>query len=368
MQEGTKFFIGLDVHKESVAIAVAGAGREAPRFIGTTQADLNQVRRALDRVGTADEMLVVYEAGPSGYVLARDLAARGYWCEVVAPSKIARPAGDRVKTDRRDAILLARLSRAGELVRVTVPDARDEAMRDLSRAREDAVGARLKARLQLKAMLLRHGRSYPGKVGWSAAHERYLATIGFEHAAQDIAFAEYRRAVTDADERVARLTQALRDQATAWRMRPVVEALMTLRGIDSVAAVTLVAELGDLSRFARAQELMAFLGLVPCEHTSGDKRRQGAITKAGNGHARRMLVEAAWNYRFPARMSRGLQTRQAGRPKDVRDIAWRAQLRLCARYRRLKARGLHQNKICVAIARELSGFIWDLARHVEVTA
>lgn len=315
MQEGIKFFVGLDVHKDSIAVAVAEDGREAPRFTGTAAADLNQVRRALSRIGTAKEVLVVYGAGPGGHVLSRHLLRHGYRCEVVAPSKIARAAGDRIKTDRRDAILLARLSRAGELVRVTVPDTRDEAMRDLSRAREDAASARLKARLPLKAMLLRHGKSYPGKVKWRTAHERYLGTIGFEHAAQDIAFAEYRRAVTDADERMERLTRALRDQVAEWRMRPVVEALMTLRGIDALAAITLVAELGDLSRFARAQELMAFLGLVPCEHTSGNKRRQGAITKAGNGHARRMLVEAAWNDRFPARMSRALQVRQEGRPK-----------------------------------------------------
>jgi transposase len=313
-------------------------------------------------------MLVVYEAGPSGYGLARELRARGFGCEVVAPAKIARAPGERIKTDRRDCLMLARLARAGELVAVVVPDARDEAIRDLSRAREDALAARLKARQQLKAMLLRHGRRYSGKSAWSAAHERYLASVAFAHPAQDIAFAEYRQAVAQANARLERLTAALREQAAGWRMKPVVDALMSLRGIDFVAAVTLVAELGDLSRFAHPRQLMAFLGLVPSEYSSGAARAQGAITKTGNGHARRVLVEAAWNYRFAARMSLALQKRQEGQPEPVREIAWRAQLRLCRRYRRLSARRLHHNKLCVAIARALAGFVWSIARQVKPAA
>jgi transposase len=215
------------------------------------------------------------------------------------------------------------LARAGELVSVIVPDGRDEAIRDLSRARVDAVRARLAARHQLKAMLLRHGHRY-GRSSWTQAHERYLAKITFAHAAQDATFAEYRQAVSEANERVQRLVEALRDQCTTWRMQPVLEALMTLRGIDFVAAATLVAELGDLKRFAHPRELMSFLGLVPSEYTSGDARHLGKITKAGNGHVRRILIEAAWNYRFAARMSVVLQKRQEGQPKVVRDIAWRA--------------------------------------------
>jgi transposase len=312
--------------------------------------------------------VVVYEAGPCGYKLARELADQGYQCEVVAPAKIPRSPGDRVKTDRRDALQLASLARAGALAPVVIPDARDEAIRDLSRAREDAVRARLKARQQLKALLLRHGRRYTGKTSWTAAHERYLAELTFDHPAQDIAFTEYRQAVAESQARVERLTQALAQQVEQWRMRPVVSALMTLRGLDLVAATTLVAELGDLRRFARPRELMGYLGLVPSEHSSGARRCLGAITKTGNGHARRVLVEAAWNYRFPARISRILQVRQENQPAEVRAIAWRAQLRLCHRYRRLSARGLQHNKVCVAIARELLGFIWDIGQHVAPEA
>jgi len=229
---------------------------------------------------------------------------------VIAPAKIARAPGDRVRTDRRDALLLARAARAGELVSVTIPDERDEALRDLSRSREDAVRARLKARQQLKALLLRHGLRYTGKSSWTQAHERYLAEVSFSQPAQNIAFAEYRSAVRDAHERVERLTESLRSQLEHWRMRPVVEALMSLRGIDLIAAMTLVAEIGDFTRFARPRELMGFLGLIPSEHTSGTHRRQGRITKTGNSHARRVLVEAAWNYRFPARIGRALEARQ----------------------------------------------------------
>jgi transposase len=251
-------------------------------------------------LGDPPALVLVYEAGPCGYSWVRELRAQGYRCEVVAPSKIPRKLGERIKTDRRDALNLASLARAGQLTMVCVPDARDEAVRDLCRARVDAVRARLKARQQLKAMLLRHGRRYTGKTSWSAAHERYLATIGFEHAAQDIAFAEYRQAVSAADARVQRLTEALIGEIERWRMYPVVQTVMTLRGLDVVAATTVVAELGDLRRFAHPRELMTYLGLVPSEHTTGSRRRLGAITKAGNGPVRRMLVEP-----------------QAGRPMSI---------------------------------------------------
>jgi transposase len=251
---------------------------------------------------------------------------------------------------------------------VTIPDERDEAIRDLSRARVDAVRARLKARQQLQALLLRHGRRYTGKTAWTAAHERQLASISFAQSAQSIAFTEYRQAVSECDMRVRRLSEALAREVECWRMQPVVGAIMTLRGLDLVAATTVVAELGDLKRFARPRELMGYLGLVPSEHTTGAKRRLGTITKTGNGHVRRVLVEAAWNYRFPARVSRALQIRQERQPAVIRQIAWRAQLRLSHRYRRLKARGLQHNKVCVAIARELAGFIWDIGRHVGPNA
>jgi transposase len=358
-------FVGLDVHKDSIAVGIAPAGREPPRFVGMVAPQWAALSKALGRLGRVQELQIVYEAGPCGYTLARQLRSHGYACEVIAPAKIARSPGDRIKTDRRDALLLARAARAGELVNVTIPDERDEALRDLVRARGDAVRARLKARQQLKALLLRHGHRYTGKTSWTLAHERYLAKVCFAHSAQDIAFAEYRSAVREAQERVERLTAALRAQLEHWRMRPVVAALMSLRGIDLIAAMTLVAEIGDFHRFARARELMGFLGLVPSEHSSGSKRRQGAITKTGNSHARRVLVEAAWNYRFSARLSPILQVRQEDQPRTVREIAWRAQLRLAQRFRHLSARKLTLNKVCVAIARELSAFVWDIARQVK---
>jgi transposase len=358
-------FVGMDVHKDSTVIGTAQSGREPARFVGTVGPQLPPLLKVLAHLGPPEALLIVYEAGPCGYGLARELRARGYTCEVVAPAKIPRRPGERIKTDRRDALRLAQWARSGELVNVTVPDERDEAIRDLARAREDATRARLKGRQQLKAMLLRHGYRYAGKSSWTLAHARYLSTVSFAHPAQNIAFVEYRQTVSEAHERVERITQALRVQAEGWRMRPVLEALMSLRGIDFVAAITLVAELGDLKRFAQPRELMSFLGLVPSEHSSGASRHPGEITKTGNGHARRILIEAAWNYRFPARVSLVLQKRQQSQPKPIRDIAWRAQLRLCQRYRRLSARRLHPNKVCVAIARELAGFIWDIARQVQ---
>jgi transposase len=361
-------FVGLDVHQDSTAIGVAEAGREAPRFLGTVGPDMTQLLKALKSLGKPNSLLVVYEAGPCGYELVRQLRARGFACEVIVPGKIARRPNERIKTDRRDALTLARLARSGDLVNVIVPDERDEAIRDLSRAREDAVAARLRARQHVKSMLLRHGRRYSGKSSWTLAHERYLADVSFAHPAQHIAFTEYRQEVREGQERVERLTEALQAQSEHWHLKPVVAALTSLRGIDFVAGVTLVAEIGDFSRFAHPRELMGFLGLVPSEFSTGQKRRQGEITKCGNRHARRVLVEAAWNYRFPARISRILQIRQEGQAKAVREIAWRAQLRLAHRYRRLSTRKLHPNKVCVAIARELAGFVWDIARQVKVTA
>jgi transposase len=227
----------------------------------------------------------------------------------------------------------------------------------------------LRARQQLKALLLRHGHAYRGKSSWTLAHERQLSTISFAYPAQDIAFAEYRHAIKDCNERLERLTEALRVQYSQWRMSPLVHALMSLRGFDFVAAVTFVAEIGDARRFAHPRALMAYLGLVPSESSSGQTRHQGSITKTGNKHARRILIEAAWNYRHSARISRILEVRQQGQPKIVRDISWRAQLRLTQRFRHLAmSRRMPRNKVNVAIARELAGFIWDIARQVNPLA
>jgi transposase len=299
-----------------------------------------------------------------GAILAK--ARLGLRCDR-AFQDYAKAGGKASQNRRRGALLLARESRSANLTRIVIPDERDEAIRDLTRAREDAVGARLRVRLQMQAMMLRHGRHYEGKRSWSQAHDRHLSTIRFEHPAQELAFNEYRLASKEACERVERITGALRVQCEEWRMNPVVKALMCLKGIDFVAAVTFVAEMGDLTRFAHPRALMAYLGLVPSEFSSGKSRRLGEITESGNKHARRILVEAAWNNRFKAQVSRCLEVRQEGQPKIIRDISWKAQLRLSKRWRSLSmGRKLAQNKICVAIARELSGFIWDVARHVKL--
>jgi transposase len=356
-------FVGLDVHKATVSIAVADVQGGEARCVGTVANEVSAIRTVLRKLGAPGEVHVTYEAGPTGYGLYRWLVAQGYPAQVIAPSLIPRRAGDRVKTDRRDARMLARLARAGELTAITVPDAGDEAIRDLTRAREDAVAARLKARQQLHALLLRHGISYSGRTPWTKAHARWLGELKMPDPIQQTVLTEYWLSVQQADEQVTRLTDALRDAVPKWRWNRVVTALMTMRGLAVVAACTLVAEIGDARRFERPRELMAYLGLVPSEHSSGATIRKGSITKTGNAHARRMLVEAAWNYRFPARIGRDLMQRQEDQPADVRALSWKAQQRLCKRFRDLSSRGLHQNKVCVAVARELAGFVWAMA-HV----
>ena len=272
-----------------------------------------------------------------------------------------------MKTDRRDAVQLARLMRSGDLTPVYVPEVEDEAIRDLSRAREDAIGDLKAAKLRLKAFLLRHDIRYTGRATWGPAHLRWLSEVVCPTPAQQIVFQEYVRTVTEHTERLQRLAQELQDQVKAWRLAPVVDALQALRGVQFTVAVTIVAELGDLTRFDNPRQLMSYLGLTPSEYSSGERRRQGGITKAGNSHARRALIEGAWAYRYPANVSRHLQLRLENLPKGLQDISWKAQVRLCKRYRQLSARGKHANQVVVAIARELIAFMWAIARHISVT-
>jgi len=361
MDENIKFFVGLDVHKDTIAVAVAEAGREPARLVGSIAHDVVKLRKLLTRYGEPARVLVVYEAGPTGYGLQRELARRGYQSQVIAPSLIPKRAGDRIKTDGRDGVRLAELSRAGELRAVWIPDPADEAIRDLARAREDVVNARTQARQQLKGFLLRHDVRYTGKTSWSKTYYRWLGTLNFGLSGAQTAFTEYWQAVTAADERVARLTGALANSIEGWRFEAVVNALQALRGIDVISAIGLVAEVGDIRRFAHPRQLMAYLGLVPSEHSSGERVARGSITKTGNTHARRLLVEAAWNYRFQPRIGRRAQQRAEDLPQAIRDVAWKGQLRLSGRFARLRARGVQINKVCVAVARELAGFVWAIA-------
>lgn len=367
MEKDSTAVIGLDVHKESIDIAIAD-GRQA-RVFGRVGGEAAAVDRAVRKIRSVHrDALFVYEAGPCGFWLYRRLKAQGVRCMVVSPSMTPRRAGDRVKTDRRDALMLARLARAGELEPIYVPDARDEAVRDLVRAREDAVCMQRQARQRLQALLLRNEIRYVGRSAWTQAHRRWIAKLKLADPAQQIAFEEYVSAVEEAGRRLQRLEGSIAAQLEHWRWRPVVQALQALRGVSSIHAVRIVAELGDLSRFESPRKLMAYLGLTPSEDSSGRRRRQGGITKAGNSSARRALVEAAWAYAHPARVSWVIARRHTGLARQITDLAWKAQLRLCARFRRLAARRLPRNKVVVAVARELSGFVWAIAREVKPTA
>jgi transposase len=355
----------MDVHKESIDIAVAeetGEVRRHSRIAGDMGA-LGRAVRKLESLGKA--LVFVYEAGPCGFAIYRMLKRGGHECWVVAPSNTPRRVRDRIKTDRRDSLKLAGLARAGELEPIYVPDEADEAMRDLVRTREDAVAMQRQARHRLAALLLRNDIRYAGKSAWTEGHRRWIARLILPKPAQRIAFEEYVQAVSEATERVARLTRAIEQELVHWRWQPVVAALQACRGIQLIHAARIVAELGDLSRFAHPRALMGYLGLVPSEDSSGERRHQGAITKAGNSSARRALVEAAWAYRYGPAVSPVIARRQTALPKAAIAVAWKAQLRLCARFRKLAARGLNRNKIVVAIARELSGFVWAIGQQVK---
>ena len=356
-------YVGLDVHKDTIAVALAEADRRGGvREYGKIANTPTAVMALAVKLGrTGRNLQFCYEAGPCGYGIQRQLTLAGHGCVVVAPSLIPRKPGDRIKTDRRDAINLATLHRAGELTSVWVPDCRHEAVRDLVRARQAAVRALRQARQQLSGFLLRQGRHY-NRPAWTLMHRRWLAGLRFDQAAHHIVLEDAIAAVEAATARRDRLEVQIEAALSDWSLAPIVRALQALRGIALIAAATLVAELGDISRFANPRQLMAYLGLVPSEHSSGNTRRQGGITKAGNGAARRTLVEAAWSYRFPARISREQLLRQEGLAQPIRDTAWKAQERLCGRYRTLSRSRKPPTVVVTAIARELAGFVWAIAR------
>ncbi len=362
MKEFSKY-VGVDVHKETIAVSVAEANGGEVRYLGeitnTPEAMLKLVKQL--RRGNA-ALSFCYEAGACGYGIQRQLTDLGWDCQVVAPSLIPKKAGDRVKTDRRDSLMLARLHRAGELTAVWVPDSAQEALRDLTRAREDIKHLQRQVKQRLLAFLLRHGKRHDGKSNWTLAHYRWLETVKFDHPVQQIVFQEYVDMVKAMTKRVGALDTQIESASAASVFWPVIEGLMALRGVNLLTATTIVAEIGDLRRFASAPQLMAYLGVVPSEHSSGGSKSRGGITKTGNGHVRRVLVEAAWTYRHPARKTTVLQKRAERTPEVVQEIAWKAQTRLCGRYRLFEARGKLKVQACTAIARELAGFIWATQR------
>jgi transposase len=370
MRQSSTLYIGLDVHKDSIAVAYVAKDLDAEVVfvgsVGTRHGDLDQRIRKMP--SKAQQLIFVYEAGPCGYWLYRYLSNKGYDCWVVAPSLIPKQPGDRVKTDRRDAVQLARLARSGDLTAVYVPTVEDEAMRDLTRAREDAISDLKDATLRRKAFRLRHDIRDTGQATWGAAHRRWLSGVVCPTPAQQLVVQEYVRAVSEHRERLQRLEQARQEPGKAWRVSPVVGALQALRGVQCTVAVTLVAEMGGLTRLERPRQLMKLMGRIPSEHSSGEQRRQGAITKAGNTHARRVLVEGAWAYRDPAKTSRHVQLRLETPPQVIQALSWKALVRRCKRDRRLVARGQPANVVTVAMARELTGFMWAIAKQVPVIA
>jgi transposase len=364
--KGTRF-VGLDVHAATIAVAVAEPEGEV-RSLGTIPNEPEAVRRLVKRLGPVGQLRACYEAGPCGYTLYWQLAKLGVACQVVAPTLVPVKAGDRVKTDRRDAERLARSFRSGDLTAVWVPDAAHEALRDLVRAREAAKRDQLRARHRLQKFLLRHGQRPPaGTSAWTEKYRRWIEQIRFEHPAQEATRLDYLTEVDHARDRIARLEQALSAavEMAPVPMRAVIEALQALRGIAKIAAVTIVAEVGRLSRFARARQLMGYSGAVASEHSSGARVRRGGITKTGNAHLRRIVVEAAWTYRHRPKIGALLRQRQTTQSETVKEIAWKAQHRLHSRYCRLLGRGKSKQQVVTAVARELLGFIWAIGVTVE---
>lgn len=362
-------FVGLDVHKESIVVAVADGDRSEPQVLAELPNDTARLVRELRKLERAGaELRCCYEAGPTGFGLHRALNEAGIRCVVIAPSLIPKQTGSRIKTDKRDAVKLARFHRSGDLTEVHVPEADTEAMRDLERAREDAKNAERVCRHQLSKFLLRQGRHYPKGGPWGVVHMAWMRSQQFDQEAHNRVLVDYIHAVEQATERVARLDKDIATLVETWSLKPLVEALQGLRGVRLLSAVVIAAELGTIERFPTPSKLMAYLGLVPSEHSSGETTRRGGITRTGNHHVRRILVESAWSYRFRPGTNARLKAQNQRISPTVTAIAWKAQHRLHGRYQRLLARGKNKQQVITAVARELSAFIWDIARQPQKLA
>ena len=360
-------FIGLDVHGETIAVGVAEPAGEV-RSLGVIPNRPESVRKLLKKLGPASSLRACYEAGPCGYVLYWQLTQLGVHCDVVAPTLVPTKSGERVKTDRRDALKLARSYRSGDLTPVWVPDPEHEALRDLVRAREAATKDHLRARHRLQKLLLRRGLRPPEKMkSWTTRHMTWIKSLRLEPAALEATFLDYLSEVEHASERIERLERAIDEaiEAAPPATRALIEGLQALRGIARISAATIVAEVGMLSRFQRPKQLMGYTGAVSREHSSGDRIRRGAITKTGNAHLRRILVEAAWSYRYRPAVGPTLRIRQRKASAEVREISWKAQHRLHYRYARLLGRGKPKQQVVTALARELAGFVWAVGVQVE---
>ncbi|MBM7581173.1 IS110 family RNA-guided transposase [Jeotgalibacillus terrae] len=365
MKNTTKF-IGLDVSKEKIAVAIADVGREAPRYYGMIPHTAEAIRSLVKKLGQSEHLFVCYEAGPTGYPLYRLFKSIGVHCDVIAPSLIPQKPGDRVKTDKRDAVRLAQLYRAGELTTVHVPSEEDEALRDLTRCREDAKEDELSAKHRLTKFLLRHDIRPPDGINrWTHKYYEWLDALQFTLAASRIVFQEYYHQLKELQQRVRRLEEEIKEQAALSSQFALIKAFQALRGIALVTATSLVAEISSFKRFESPRQLMAYIGLIPSESSSGEKRYQGKITKAGNRHLRKLLIEAAWSYRHRPAVKGQLEKRQQGISPAVLDISWKAQNRLHKKYYRLLSKGKEKNKVVTAVARELAGFIWAVAQEIE---
>ena len=362
------FFVGLDVHKDSICMAVAHSGREPSRELGKIPNDLVKLLKRLDRLGSRDAISCCYEAGPTGYGLYRDLEAAGIHSVVVAPTLIPTKSGDRVKTDLRDAAKLAHFHRSGVLTHVAVPLPRVEALRDLVRAREAAKADQRAARHRLGKFLLRHDRRYSGRTAWTGMHFDWIRSQRFDHVAQGHVLRESLGAVEEIGARIARLDEHIADEGKASTLWPLIQSLQVLKGVRTLTATAIAVELGDLRRFQDPRKLMSYLGLVASEHSTGNAKRRGGITKTGNGHVRRLLVESAWSYRHPPRRPRELMKRSEGVAPELVSIGWKAQHRLNRRFRILVGRGKTRQVAIAAIARELSGFVWAIGQKVALSA